>query len=303
MLPLVSCFLAGCSTAGSVGKEISAGKRPGAWIPGVPAERQATPESCGANALASLLGFWKIPATQRELHETLHVPAVKGTLTVDLWRAARARGLWVWEKDTLARQDLLDLVTWGIPPLVLTKRRSGNRLLDHYLVLTGFDAAKDRWIAQAGLGIEELIPGESLSAGWSAAGRWALVAAPPDTEAGWLAWRLADPAEWRCRNNLAEARVGQKRLDEAERFLAEALAVAPPEETDPAAWAYLKDTHGRLLSARGDAAGALALHCEALRLARLAGLPEAPLREIRARRDAAAALSPPPSLTPPPETE
>lgn len=288
---LLGGLSAGCQSATRIGQEIHAGTRPGAYIPDVPSERQATPGSCGANALASVLRHWKIPATQKELDAALYIPSIKGTLTVDLWRAARARGLWTWEKDTLSEQDLLDLVTWRIPPLVLTKRRSGNRLLDHYLVLTGFDAEKDRWIAQAGLGTEEMIARETFAAGWLAAGRWTLVAAPPDGEAGWLAWRLADRTEWRCRNNLAEARVGQKRLDEAERFLAEALTAAPPEGENPAAWACLKDTQGTLLSAKGDAEGALALFCEALRLARLAGLPESVVREIRARRDAA--LTPP----------
>lgn len=289
-------FLAasGCSPAGSVGREILSGQRPGAYIPGVPMERQMDAESCGANALAALLGRWGIPASQKELHAKLHVPSVKGSLTVDLWREARARGLWVWERETLGERDLLDLVGAGIPPLVLTKRRSGNRVLDHFVVLTGFDARKRRWIAQAGLGFEELLREESFRADWSAAGRWVLVAAPPDGEAGWFAWAVAEPDEWRCRNNLAEARIGQGRLDEAERYLARALELAPTADADPAAWAHLADTQGHLEMARGRPEAALPLFCEALRHGRLAGLAEEDLRAIRARRDAAAALTPSP---------
>lgn len=292
LLPL----LAGCAPAGSVGREILAGKRPGAYIPRVPTERQANAESCGANALASLLGRWGIPASQEELHARLHVPSVKGSLTVDLWREARARGLWVWERETLSEQDLLDLVSQGIPPLVLTKRRSGNRVLDHFLVLTGFDAAKRRWIVQAGLGFEELIGADAFRADWEASGRWTLLAAPPDTEAGWLAWALAEPAEWRCRNNLAEARIDQGRLDEAERLLARALEAAPPPDSDPAAWAHLADTQGHLEMARGRPEAALPLFCEALRHARAAGMAEEDVRAIRARRDAAASAALTPSL-------
>ncbi len=290
-LPLAGVLfllLAGCSSAQRVGGEIRTGKRPGVYIPNVPSERQATPGSCGANALATLLGHWGIAASQRELDAALYIPSIKGALTVDLWRSARARGVSAWETEAADAQSLKRLLAAGAPPLLLVKRKSSLKILDHFLVVTGHDAEEKRWIVQSGKGWEEFLSEDALEREWSAAGRWALLAALPDTEPADLCWAEAVPGDWRPRNNLAERRIAAGRLDAAEAALNEALALAPGEEDDPAAWVHLQDTQGNLRLARGDPAGALADFCEALRRALKSDLPEETLKTLRAHRDKAA---------------
>lgn len=233
----------GCSPATRVGRKILAGERPGVYAPEVPTERQATGGSCGANALASILRFHGMAASQRELDRVLYVESIRGALTVDLWREARRRGLSAWESTRLSERDLRAMVAARVPPIVLIRKERRGKPLDHFLVLTGFDEASERWIVQEGLGLETFLPAEELRARWSSLGRWALLAAPAGTEGAFRAWSAAQPADWRPWNNLADLFADRGRPAEGKEALARAVALAGD---DPAAKPYLADTRSKL---------------------------------------------------------
>lgn len=284
----LALLAAGCADPSRVGGEIAAGRRPGAYVPDIPGERQNDPASCGANALASLLRRWGIPADQRALHAVLHVPSIRGALTVDLWREARARGLSAWETRNLSEDDLRAALAAGVPPVVLLRLPSLRGPLDHFAILTGHDGAGRRWIVRMGSGRETFLAEAAFTRAWSGGGRWTLLAAPPGTEAACRAWALAAPDDWRPWNNLADRLAREGRLGAAEAALREALARAPaPAEDGAGAWLYLSDTRGLLRQAQGDADGAAADFAAALAAAEAAGADPAARAAIRAHLDAA----------------
>lgn len=133
------------------------------------------PGECGPAALTSLLKYWGAPADDEAMRE-IYSRGIEGTLGFDLWRQARRAGLAALEVKELSPEALRGLLAQGVP--VIVNLRRGSR--QHYVLVTGWDTARARWLFHDGRRPHARAPAERFEKRWQAAGRWALIAFPPD---------------------------------------------------------------------------------------------------------------------------
>lgn len=136
-------------------------------------------DKCGPVALASILGYWGKSATLRDLQEEVYLPAIHGSLPLDLLTAAQARGL----DATSYRGSLSNIIAeidMGHPLIALLD--SGHWIFSqgHFVVITGYDALREGVYVHSGTSADLFIPYESLLAPWNKTGRWTLLVIPPN---------------------------------------------------------------------------------------------------------------------------
>ena len=218
-LLLLTAALSGCATgAEHLRKDIQAGKTPGAYIEAVPFEPQK-PETCGPCAVSSLLGYWGRPVSQDEVAKAILPPGASkgGALAFDLWRYVRKAGLASLQAKGLSDEGLDALLSQKVP-VILDIAQGG---LQHYVVAVGHDRGRKLWVIQDGRRADAVVPEAWLRQRWEAAGRWALIAFPPERWVSGLGPALHLKA--------AERVMELKRPAEAEQHLAEALKNASAE--------------------------------------------------------------------------
>lgn len=129
-------------------------------------------DQCGPSALAGVLRFWGRPEDPAALREDLYRPDLKGSLTIDLMLAARARGLEAEMVDgdmTLLKKEL----DAGRPLLVFVNRGFASMPVNHFMVVTGYD---DRGIyANTGPTRDAHLSYRAFQREWDKTDRWALV--------------------------------------------------------------------------------------------------------------------------------
>lgn len=140
----------------------------------VPFERQR-PGECGPAALTSLLKYWGA-AVDAEAMRKIYSRGIDGTLGFDLWREARRAGLAALEVRELSPEALRGLLAQGVPVIVNLGR--GSR--QHYVLVTGWDRARGRWLFHDGRRPHARAPAARFEKRWRETGRWALIAFPPD---------------------------------------------------------------------------------------------------------------------------
>jgi tetratricopeptide (TPR) repeat protein len=153
------------------------GLPPRAEIAGVPFHPQEE-QYCGPAALATVLGWSGLPASQDALAAEVFTPGRAGTLGHDLVGAARRHGrLAVPVADLPA---LLAEVAAGHPVLVLQ-----NLGLDwypqwHYAVVVGYDLGAGELVLRSGAARRRVAALDTFVRTWARAERWAIVVLPPD---------------------------------------------------------------------------------------------------------------------------
>jgi predicted double-glycine peptidase len=143
---LVLCACAGGGTARSV-KPAAIQSEPG-WIAvgDIALVRQTTRTNCGEAALATVLGFWKMPATMTEIEIACPSSSIDDDRlrAGELRDAARKRGL----EAFLVSAEMSDLETQlrkGRPVLVGVVRRHGiKHTIKHYEVVVAINPEAKR---------------------------------------------------------------------------------------------------------------------------------------------------------------
>ena len=143
---LVLCACAGGGTARSVKPAAIQAEQGWIAVGDIALVRQTTPTNCGEAALATVLGYWKLPATMTEIE----VACPSSSIDDDRLRAgelrdvARARGL---EAFLLSAEmsDLESQLRKGRPILVGVVRRHGiKQTIKHYEVVVAINPTTQR---------------------------------------------------------------------------------------------------------------------------------------------------------------
>lgn len=179
-LGLLALGALGCTRAADIRADIRRGAVPGAQVEGVPFVAQR-PDTCGAAALASVLQYGGLPASEPALAAALRTRPDKGAVTYELVLAARAQGALAAQRYDVTAEDLRRAIDAGVAPIVL---RGGlaHALLGvfHYSVLTAYDLEREVWIGHDGEAADVVFAFDDMEADRRRADRWALFVVGPD---------------------------------------------------------------------------------------------------------------------------
>jgi ABC-type bacteriocin/lantibiotic exporter with double-glycine peptidase domain len=134
-------------------------------------------DKCGPVALASILAYWGKSAPLRDLQDEVYLPALRGSLPMDLLAAAKARGL----DATSYRGSLSNIIAEineGHPLIALLDSGGWIFSQGHFVVITGYDALREGVYVHSGTSADMFIPYERLLAPWNKTDRWILRAIP-----------------------------------------------------------------------------------------------------------------------------
>jgi hypothetical protein len=134
-------------------------------------------DKCGPVALASILAYWGKSAPLRDLQEEVYLPAIRGSLPMDLLTAAKARGLDATSyRGSLS--NIIDEINEGHPLIILLD--SGHWIFSqgHFVVITGYDALRGGVYVHSGTSADVFIPYERLLTPWIKTDRWTLRVIP-----------------------------------------------------------------------------------------------------------------------------
>lgn len=169
---------AGCASAR---RETQPGADPAtraAKVSGVPFFADTT-DQCGPSTLASLLTFWGHPTSPSELRQEIYLPKLKGTLPMDMVSAAEARGLKADGSNgslDLLRTELMA----GRPVLAYLDKGFSFYPIGHYVVVTGFDDAKQGVYMHSAGHENEFASYRKFSKQWDRTDRWLLLVSAKD---------------------------------------------------------------------------------------------------------------------------
>lgn len=154
----------------------------GHYIDGVPFTYQ-NEYACGPAALKSILLFWGNHVELEAITRKIYVPALRGTLPMDMENFARESGF-----EAASRSGSLDElkahIRSGIPVICMLDLGFGIYRKPHYITVIGFDDVHTVIIGHDGVKPNTVIPYDSFYGKWTRAGRWMLVIKPKSGEAG-----------------------------------------------------------------------------------------------------------------------
>ena len=136
-------------------------------LEGVPLTEFDT-QTCGAASLAAVLSYWGRDVSIEELDETLPKAKNGGVLSLDLLLAARQLGFAA-ELIQGDREALNENLEAGRPLILMLQVLDGvgeSRDLYHYVILDGWDSARDLVRVQYGDGKARWVSYERLSRAW-----------------------------------------------------------------------------------------------------------------------------------------
>jgi len=131
---------------------------------------------CGPAALASVLRYHGDSISPDEIANTVFSENAGGTLTLDLLRFAKRRGMTV-TSGPESPESLKEHLRSGRPVLVLVDKGFWVLRRGHYLVVTGF--SKDGYYVHDGREPHRLISEKTFLPEWERAGKWSLVVRGP----------------------------------------------------------------------------------------------------------------------------
>lgn len=163
----------GCVMGTRPAPALLAGRRAAWTVLNVPLVEQ-TPERCGQAALAMVLRYYgAAPAALLEVDHA-YDPVLRGSLITDLAGAARRAGYEA-AVATLTPDSLIDLLSDGVPPIVLYQNGTGPLTVKHFGVVTGWDAAQASFTLHDGTAQRRLTARNDLAKRWETAGSLALI--------------------------------------------------------------------------------------------------------------------------------
>jgi ABC-type bacteriocin/lantibiotic exporter with double-glycine peptidase domain len=144
----------------------------------VPEVRQSSRDTCGAAALAMVLGHHGLAVTEHEIASVSQPAGERGIRADALREFARSRGL----QAFLVRGERTDLdreLVRGRPVLVGVMKRKGRRAYPHYEVVVGVHRERERIATLDPARGRRETSFERFTREWEAAGRLTLVVLPP----------------------------------------------------------------------------------------------------------------------------
>jgi ABC-type bacteriocin/lantibiotic exporter with double-glycine peptidase domain len=133
-------------------------------------------DTCGAAALAMVLGYWEQPGSHDEIASALKKKELHGIAGSELEAFARARGLQALAYKGDAGQ-LRDFLGKGRPLIVAWKM---GRDRYHNVVVTGFDPERLEFVVNdPARGAGRRVSARAFEKRWAGAGHWTLLVIPP----------------------------------------------------------------------------------------------------------------------------
>lgn len=133
---------------------------------------------CGPAALAMMLAWSGLSATQEDMAKQVYTPGRAGTLQNDILTAIRRNGRLALSIDSLP--DLITEISEGHPVLVFQNLAFDWYPKWHYAVAFGYDLDAGTLLLHSGLEAREVIDLIAFERTWRRAGYWAVVVLPPD---------------------------------------------------------------------------------------------------------------------------
>ena len=164
-------LLTGCAAPGT--PRASGGRRVQLAVPFFP---DGT-DQCGPSVMASVLEYWGKPASPAELRKEIYRAQLKGSLTVDLLLAAQERGLTADLGDGSLIQVKRELDA-GRPVIAFLNVGFRAYPIGHYLVITGYDDARQVLFTHSGLKRDRKITYRNFDRAWERTERWSLLIQP-----------------------------------------------------------------------------------------------------------------------------
>jgi len=132
---------------------------------------------CGPAAVASLLAFWGHPVSLEEITQEVYLEKLKGSLPIDLERAAQTHGLAV-SSYPGRLEDLRLHLQKNQPVIVFLNLRWRLFPQGHFVVVTGYDEIHSMVIVHSGDQAYERMPVKTFLNAWSKTGYWSLLILP-----------------------------------------------------------------------------------------------------------------------------
>jgi ABC-type bacteriocin/lantibiotic exporter with double-glycine peptidase domain len=152
----------------------------GHYIEGVPFFRQSE-STCGPAALANVISFWGRSANIDDITAKVYLPALRGTLPMDMERFARESGFDTSSSSgTLA--DLKENIGKGVPLICMLDLGFGLYRQPHYVTVVGFDDGNALIIEHDGIKPNRLVAYDTFNHSWARTGYWMLVISPKKVE-------------------------------------------------------------------------------------------------------------------------
>jgi ABC-type bacteriocin/lantibiotic exporter with double-glycine peptidase domain len=130
-------------------------------------------DQCGPVTLASILAYWGTSAPLQDLQDEVYLPALHGSLPMDLVTAAQARGL-----DAMSYRgslsNIMVEINKGHPLVALLDSGYWIFSKGHFVVITGYDALRGGVYVHSGTSADLFIPYERFLDPWNKTGRWTL---------------------------------------------------------------------------------------------------------------------------------
>lgn len=142
-------------------------------VAGVPLAESPRDE-CGPAALAAVLQYQGEEVTAADIGREIDLPGYHGAINLDLLLWARRRGFeaWAGEGSTYALQQAIGR---ELPVICMVRRRGPIADRNHFVVVRGYDNARQVWFMDAGNGSEEAVSASDFACDWGECGRWMLV--------------------------------------------------------------------------------------------------------------------------------
>lgn len=132
------------------------------------------PQRCGPTAFRMVMAYYGAPDSAAREGDRAYDPALQGALVTDLAAAARRAGFDAVVAETTTA-GLAALVAAGVPPIVLYQQGRGPITTPHYAVVSGWDAARERFLLNDGRSRPVTMSRADLERRWRPAGSRALV--------------------------------------------------------------------------------------------------------------------------------
>lgn len=159
---------------GAQSAPVSMGPRRASWTAlDVPVVAQAR-ERCGPAALAMVLRYYGADLAAIRTADDAYDPVLRGSLITDLAAAARRAGYDA-SVATLTPDSLIDLLSDGVPPILLYQNGSGPITVRHFGVVTGWDATHAAFTLHDGTERPLVTRRDDLTKRWETAGSQALI--------------------------------------------------------------------------------------------------------------------------------
>ncbi len=136
-------------------------------------------DQCGPSVVASVLTFWGTPVTPSELKQEIYTARLKGSLSIDLMLAAQKHGF----KAHLysgSVEDLKSELGKGHPVIAFLNRGYDFLPVGHYVVINGYDDARQGFVIHSGMKKNKFISYKSFSGYWNKTQRSTLLILPPE---------------------------------------------------------------------------------------------------------------------------